>query len=164
VEVDELVALTPAAEAALWRFVCGIDLMGRVVAPLRPPDDALGHLLADPRRLEARAAEGLWVSVLDASAALEARRYGREDRLVLEVGGHGRLALEGGPDGAQARRTAVRADVAMPADVLGALLLGGVGPAALAAAGRLEERTPGALARLHAMLAAPRAPWCPFVF
>ena len=47
---------------------------------------------------------------------------------------------------------------------LAALVLGGVPPAALAAAGRLEERMPGALARLHAMLAAPRAPWCPLVF
>jgi predicted acetyltransferase len=102
--------------------------------------------------------------VLDAPAALEARRYGREDRLVLDVAGHGVLALEGGPDGAQARRTGEAPDVALPADVLGALVLGGVSPAAVHGAGRLDEHTPGALARLHAMLAAPRAPWCPFVF
>jgi len=138
--------------------------MARVVAPLRPPDDALPHLLADPRRLGSRLVDGLWVCVLDAPAALEARRYAVRDRLVLEVAGHGRLALEGGPDGARARRSALAADLALPADVLGALVLGGVPPAPLARAGRLEERTPGALARLHAMLAAPVAPWCPFVF
>ena len=162
--VLELVALTPAAATALWRYLLDVDLVERVVASRRPADEPLPHLLADTGRLEQRVVEGLYVALLDAPAALRARRYGAEDAIVLEVSGSGSLQLAGGPDGADCSPTSAPADIALPAEALGALYLGGVSPAAMAAAGRIEERSAGALPRLAAMLAAPVAPWCPFTF
>lgn len=162
--VLELVAVTPEAAVALWRFLLGLDLMARTVALRRPFDEPLPHLLADPARLERRVVPGLWVRLLDVPVALAGRRYACADRLVLAVEGEGAFALEGGPDGAQCAPTSARADLALSLETLGALYLGGVAPAPLAAAGRIEERTPGALARAHAMLGWPVAPWCPFPF
>jgi len=161
--VLELAAATPDAEVALWRFLLDVDLMARTVAGHRPVDDALPHLLADPRRLETLVVDGLWVALLDPPAALAGRRYGAEDRLVLEVDGTG-YVLEGGPDGASCAPSAASPDVSLSAEALGALYLGGIRPSGLHAAGRLGEGTPGAVARLARMLACPEAPWCPVDF
>lgn len=162
--VVELVAPTPAAAAALWRYLLDIDLMEHVSASRRPADEPLPHLLADPGRLDLRTVEGLYVALLDVPAALGARSYASEDAIVLEVAGLGVFRLEGGPDGAECSQSSGSADIALAAEALGALYLGGVAPGALAGAGRLEELTSGALARLAAMLATPVAPWCPFTF
>ena len=51
-------------------------------------------------------------------------------------------------------------DLVMAVDALGSLYAGGVTATTLAAAGRLEECTPGALTRADAMFRTPRAPWC----
>lgn len=161
--LHQLVAATPAAEVALWRFLLDVDLMVHTVVPLRPPDDALPYLLADARRLETLVVDGLWLAVLDVPAALAGRRYAAEDRLVLAVDGQA-FALEGSLDGAQCASTTASSDVALSGEALGALYLGGVPPAALAAAGRLAEHTPGATDRLARLFAWPVAPWCPFQF
>jgi len=163
-EVEELVATTPAAAIALWRFLLDVDLMATTLAIDRPPDDPLPRLLADPRRLEPRVSDGVWVALLDVPAALAARTYAVDGALTLEVAGAGTFRLEGGPEGASCAPTSAAPDLALSLADLGALYLGGVLPGALAEAGRLEERTSGAMARATTMLLSPRAPWCPFTF
>lgn len=163
----ELFAVTPVAYAALWQYLLGVDLVNSVQCSNRPVDEPLRWLLADPRRLRVtRHTDDLWLRVIDVPAALAARRYGVEDSLVLEVSdpflpdNAGRYALEGGPDGAACRPTTAEADLALSVADLGAILLGGVRPSALAYAGRVVEQSKGAPRRADALFATDRAPYC----
>lgn len=159
--VHEVVALDPAAEAALWKYLFAMDLVEVVEAANRPVDEPLRWLLADPRRLQVSGLrDELWVQLLDIPAALAARRYGADGELVLEVAGAGRYRLSGGTDGARCEPGGGPPDLTLgPAD-LGAVYLGGVAPSTLARAGRVEEHRFGALARADAMFASHPAPFC----
>ena len=56
-----------------------------MAARLRPEDDPLLHLLADPRRARPAIADGLWVRVVDVPGALSLRRYPCPVDVVIEV-------------------------------------------------------------------------------
>lgn len=163
----DLYAVDDEVEVALWELLIGTDLVRTIRTHGRPVDEVLRWRLADPRRLQIRAVtDHLWVRVLDVAVALEARRYPVDGRLVLDLtdpfrpANDGRWALEGGPDGATAGRTTDDADLALSADDLGALYLGGVSATTLARAGRVTELQPGALARADVILGWGVAPWC----
>lgn len=164
--IDELLACSDDAYARLWRFACEVDLVTTVKAEDRSPDEPLPWLLEDARAVRTHhRTDFLWVRVLDPVAALEGRRYLAPGRVVLEVrdeAGYasGTFALDGGPDGAACRRTDGPADLALDAAALGSVYLGGFGLRTLAAAGRVEERRPGALARADAMFRWSVTPWC----
>ncbi|HET7489009.1 MAG TPA: GNAT family N-acetyltransferase [Acidimicrobiales bacterium] len=167
VRVDELVATSTAAEADLWRYLFSVDLTETVECEIRPVDDPLRWMLADPRRLRfTMVADYLFSRLIDVPAALAARRYAVDGALVLEVhdafrpGAGGRFRLDGGPHGAECRRTTDEPDLSLSAEDLGALYLGGVRASTLAAAGRVTEHRPGALGRADAMLLSTPAPFC----
>ena len=172
--VRELVAADTAATAALWTDLLSRDLIGEVVARKRPVDDPLLDMLADRRRARAYLTDGLWVRLTDVGAALRRRRYSCAADVVIEVtdellpanAGRWRLQCPGPGDGgtASCERTRAAADIALPVAALGAGYLGGTRLGALAAAGLVTERTPGALARLSAAMYADPAPWCPSGF
>jgi predicted acetyltransferase len=153
VRVREVVAADPAAYAALWRFLLTIDLARTATAGFLALDDPLPHLVDEPRRLGTRVQDGLWVRIVDLPAALAARRYATDVDVVLDVtdpylpANTGRWRLTGGPDGAACARTGARADLSCTALELGAAYLGGPTLTSLAAAGRVRELRPGALAR-----------------
>ena len=101
--VNELMAATKEANAALWRFCFDVDLLTCTEALKRPVDDPLPWMLADPRRLQRSTRDGMWLRLIDVSVSLELRRYMQSDRLVLEVRdelcpwNEGRFELEGSP-------------------------------------------------------------------
>lgn len=166
--VGDLVTTAPGARAALWRYLLDVDLIETVSASACPVDESLRWLLAEQRRLHVnRLSDELWVRLLDVPAALAARRYASAGTIGFEVidelrpdgAAAGRFALDGGPDGATASRTDADPDLVLGVADLGAAYLGGVAFSTLAAAGLVEERTPGALARADAMFRADPAPW-----
>ena len=165
-QLQELLSITPAAHHALWSYLCGVDLLTGIEAPLRPTDEVLPLLLRDGRAVKLTArADFVWVRILDVPAALAGRTYAVPGRLVLEVQdplgfAQGRFALEGGPDDAVCAPSTEPADVTLPVDALGSLYLGGVAARTLELAERLREHHAGAIARLDAMFLTPRAPWC----
>lgn len=169
-EVYALDALTPEAYASTWRFVLDVDLVQRVTAWSRPADEPLLYLLQEPRRLNLRIKDGLWVRLVDVPAALAARRYAAHDRIVLEVRDEfcpwndGRYELDAGPDGASCRPTDAPPDLVMTVNELGAAYLGGTSFRRLHRSGRVGEESRGALARADAMFASDPAPWCPLFF
>jgi predicted acetyltransferase len=171
IEVEELMALDGDAYLGLWRYCAEIDLVSEVTADLRRPREPLSWLLADPRKAlqETSHSDFLWLRALDTPRLLEARRYAAAERLVLDVDdplglASGRFALEGGPDGAICRATTQTADVSMPMQVLGALVLGGAELEPIAAAGMLETHTPDALERAARLFTWPTRPWCSTFF
>lgn len=165
--VEEMIALTPAARAALWRYCLDVDLVATVRGRHVPLDEPLRWLLADPRRMRVTAMiDELWVRLVDLPRALAGRRYAAAGRVVLEVRdsflpeNSGRYELEAGPDGAACQRTEAAPDIALEVADLGAVYLGGVRFRSLADAGRVRELTPGSLVRADAFFATALAPYC----
>ena len=166
-EVEELVAATDAAYAALWRYCFDHDLMTRVKAELRPSFEPLLHMLEEPRALRLHLADALWLRVLDVGAALEGRRYRGSGRLVFELRdefcpwNEGRFELEVSPGGASCRATQAEPDLVMGVVELGALYLGGIPAWKLVRAGRIDEERPGAAEAASSLFAWTPPPWCP---
>lgn len=158
-EVLDLLADGPAATTALWRFLAELDLVVAATAGNRSPHEPLEHLLVDPRAaVQTERDDFHWVRLLDVPAALAARRYALPGSVVLEVVDDlglsgGRWRLVAGEDGVgRAEVTGSEPDVVLPVAVLGAAYLGQVPLAGHVAAGRVDERTPGAARRLGALL------------
>jgi predicted acetyltransferase len=165
--VREVAALDAEAYRALWRLLLSVDLTRTTRFWFAAADEPLLHLVAEPRRLRTQFLDGLWVRVVDVRAALRARRYAAPVDVVLAVtdpllpGNAGRWRLTGDASGAACEPTADPADLALDVTDLGAAYLGGVGLGSLAAAGRVREETPGALAGADAAFRWHRAPVSP---
>ncbi|MFJ9354978.1 GNAT family N-acetyltransferase [Streptomyces mirabilis] len=169
-EVNWLITVTPAAERALWRYLCSIDWIAHVKTGWRAPDDLLPHFLPDPRAARITTqADWLWVRILDVVRALEARTYAGSGTLVLDVTdgdglSAGRYRLEAGPDGATCAPTTTTADLTLNVGELAALWLGDESAVRLAALGRVHEEREGAAVVADALLRTSRRPWCPDIF
>lgn len=165
--VEEIAAADPDTNAALWRFVLDLDLIGQVTFRRRPLDEPVRWRLADPRQLQTKAVnDRLYLRILDVPAALTARGYATEAELGIDVlpdanassdPAVGTWKLEAGPDGAQCGSGA-QADIRMTVTSLGSLYLGGVSATTLAAAGLIEELTPGSIATADRVFATAPAP------
>ena len=168
--VNELMAATKEANCALWRFCFDLDRVTSTAALKRPVDDPLPWMLADPRRLQRSTRDGLWLRLIDVSAALMLRRYMHSDRLVLEVRdelcpwNEGRFELEGSPEGATCRRSSSSPDLVLSVASLASAYMGAVSFSALSQAGLVDEHTPGALLRADCMFAVQNLPWTPCNF
>lgn len=169
--VKWLTAVTPAAERALWRYLCSVDWVVKVKSGWRAPDDLLPHFLPDPRAAAVTTqADWLWVRILDVVRALEARTYEAAGSLVLEVADRGGLSggryrLEASADGAgRCVPTAEGADLTLDVADLAVLWLGDESAVRLAALGRVREERAGAARQADALLRTSRRPWCPDIF
>ena len=170
VAVRDLIAATPAAEAALWQYLFNVDLTVGVRAWNRPLDDTLPWLITDPRQIRtAQVRDSLWVRPLDTAAFLAARTYGAEGTLTIAVTDHfldggqtaGMFTLTGGGDGAECVRAPSSAvpDLVLDAAELGVISLGAFRPSQLARAGRIVAADPVALDRADAMFRTTREPY-----
>jgi predicted acetyltransferase len=166
-EVLQLVSTTDDAYRALWRFLLELDLVGTLKAPLRAVDEPLRWLVRDPRMIRTtELREHLWIRVLDPVAAFGARSYGGAGRLGFRVAdplGHadGAFTIDADASGHAAVTAGEQEEgplLEVPVDLLGSLYLGGASAVALAAAGRVRERTPGDAALADRLLRPATAP------
>ncbi|MFE3036159.1 GNAT family N-acetyltransferase [Streptomyces canus] len=168
--VRSMIASTPAAERALWHYLCSIDWVMEVKSGWRAPDDLLPHLLPNPPAARITMhADWLWVRILDVVRALEARTYTGEGTLVLEVVdgsgmAGGRYRLDASPDGASCTATTRSADLTLDVRELATLWLGDESAVRLAALGRVREERAGAGREADALLRTSRRAWCPDMF
>ena len=160
VGVHRLLAETPDAYAALWRFLLELDLVGELTASELAIDEPVLWMIADRRAATLTVADHQYVRLLDVPAALEARRYAAPGELALEVSdplgfAEGRWLLKvddagrasvSSWDGRMTDAPAVRLGVAE----LAALFLGSVSLTTLVAAGRASASDPLAAARIFA--------------
>jgi predicted acetyltransferase len=169
-EVIEVVAVDPAAHAALWGWLFSIDLVRHIRASNLPVDDPLALILPDPRRLRTSWSDTLWLRPLHIPRLLGARGYAADGTVVLavqdaflpRVGGRFRLTAAEGTANCEPTDTAP--DIVLSTADLGATLLGGTSFRRLARAGRITEHEAGALDQVDALFAADPLPWCPFEF
>jgi predicted acetyltransferase len=158
--IAELFGTSAEAEAQLWRYCLENPLVSRITATRRPVRDPITARLADPHAWRQVVRDDMVLRVLDVGAALSARRYAREDTVVLKV--HdvpGRFELAGGLDAASCQPTGAGPDITLTLSALGSAYLGDITLADLAAAGQVTEHTPGSLRRASAMFSWSPAPW-----
>ena len=168
--VEEVQSADLEAQAALWRFVLDLDLIGAVAFRRRPLDEPVRWRLADPRQLQTSAVyDRLYLRILDVPAALTARGYRAESGITIDVlpddvGGDdpavGAWRLDAGPEGATCSKvmSGAEADLRLNVTALGSLYLGGVSATTLAAAGLIEALTPGSLAAADRLFATAPVP------
>jgi predicted acetyltransferase len=168
--VRRLVTTTPTSTTALWRYLFGVDLVSRVKVGARPVDDPLLWQLDEPRALRPEFDDGLFLRPVDVTGALSARGYAADGRVVLGLtdqtiaanDGVFELVVDGGVG--SCRPTDREPDLVCSINALGSTYLGGATWGALASAGRVEERTAGAVGLVDAMFRCDRAPWPVFYF
>lgn len=166
-QVLYLVTATDDAYAGLWRFLLEYDLVSTITAHLRAVDEPLRLMVADYRAIRTSDYDHLWTRILDVPAALAARRFSAEGRLVIEVTdplgfAEGTWAIDADATGT-ARVTSVSGqasdapipDAVMSANELAALYLGGVAAATLRRAGRLT----GDAEKVDSFFRSADAPW-----
>lgn len=169
VTVQQLMACSDAAYAALWRYCFDIDLIKTIEVWIRPVDDPLVWMLHDARALERKPYDCTWLRLVDVPKALSSRTYAQDGELVFEVRddfcpwNDGTYHLTGDPSGATCKQTTKSPDITLSVDDLAVPYLGGFPFTPLAHAGRVEEHTPGALSRADAMFATALKPWSPMM-
>lgn len=165
VDIEELVADDPRAEATLWRFLATVDLFPKVTYWNAPVDRLLPHLVSDPRRVLRHRSDGVWLRPDDIAATLAARRYADDGALRLQVGDPTEPVFELTSDRGVARCAPIDAAPQLRIDraTLGTIFLGGFAPSLLARAGRIDGDA-GALAVADRMFASDVAPWSAEIF
>lgn len=176
VHIDELVALTPDVECALWRFCAEIDLATALVWQAPDADPLLRWRLVEPRMLRIEAPSDLvWTRLLDVPAVLSARTYGSAGSLTIALrdtrldttAGTFRLDVDEAGGVGSCERVGEGSDDS--ADLIGdvadvsSLAFGAVRATTLAAAGRLVG-TPDSLRLADALFASSPSPSCPVEF
>jgi predicted acetyltransferase len=165
VNIVEVVAPTPNASRELWRWLLDFDWTSEFSANLLPLDHELFMLLAEPRRMQFRVDDGVWVRLIDIGQALSARTY-NDGEIVLDVDdafmpeNAGRWRVT--PSGAE--RTDDAADLRLDVTGLGSVYLGGFTFDALVRGSRAQELTEGAAARADALFRTSVEPWCAEIF
>jgi predicted acetyltransferase len=168
--VDDLFGVSPAVEAALWRFATEVDWVTNVRAERRTVHEPLRWFLYDARALAEEARRDVvWLRVLDAPRAFAGRGYMNAGRVVIEVidklgFAAGTFVLDADPAGAECNATTESPDVTVNVSDLGTLYLGGTSATALAKVGRIDEHRVGSVATLDAVLHSPTPPWCSTMF
>jgi predicted acetyltransferase len=159
--VGDAFATSTQATRELWRFLFGIDLIARVhgrVDPALP----LFLMVTDPRNVQLRVFEGVWLRLVDVGAALAGRAYATDDTVVAEVRDEfcpwnaGRWRL--GPDAA---RTDDEPELELDVRDLASAYMGAFDFHRLAAAERVRELKRGAVDRASALFRVTRPPYCP---
>jgi predicted acetyltransferase len=164
--VVEALGIDGPSTRAIWRYLLDIDWVARIRSPIVAVDHPLHLVLAEPRRMGFRLADGVWVRLVDVGAALSARSYAAGEPVVFDVidgfcpWNTGRWCLTDG----RADRTDLPADVRLDVAMLGAAYLGGFSFRQLAQAGRVVEVRSGGIARADALFRVDRAPWCAEIF
>ena len=160
VHLEELVAVTADAHAALWQTLLDTDLAGEIKSRCVAVDDPLPYLLDNQRALRTTdLSDGVWANVRDVGVAFGARTYRSVDRIVVEVDGT-RWAIDGGPEGGSCKTVRSRPDLVTSHPGLSSLLYGGVQPSELVAGRRMTARNADALARADIFFTTSLAPHC----
>jgi predicted acetyltransferase len=162
---DELIAASPAAAAALFRFCVEHDLVTETVFGTLPPDTWLRWLLRDYRAAAVtKDHDWLWVRLLDIPRALDARDYCADGEVVLEVRdtlceeNAGRYALSVHSGRGVCTRTDRDPDLALDVSDLGSLYLGGLTATFLQHAGRIQSFTEDGLRKADGIFRSPVTP------
>jgi predicted acetyltransferase len=170
-QISDFAAANAEVALAQWAYLLSVDLVSEIEWDNVPLDLALPFALADLREARLSVGEGdfVWVRFLDLPAALDARGYAADGRLVFDVtdafrestAGTYELVASKGEGRCRRVGTAGGDDNRLVLDVsdLGSTYLGGVRFSTLGRAGRVRGAIE-TLALADAMFASTPLPWC----
>ncbi|NJM31596.1 MAG: hypothetical protein HC848_00220 [Limnobacter sp.] len=132
-------------------------------AAKRPVDDCILSWVNEPRLIESRLEDSLWLRPLDIPKLLSARSYAVESSIVLNIVdalsfSSGSFLLETSTEGGQCKTSNAPADVTLNSATLGSLLIGGQGAAYLHRCGLIKGDAK-AIQTLNLQFSTPRLPW-----
>jgi predicted acetyltransferase len=166
VQTQEVIGVTPAATASIWRYLLDVDWTQTIGARILAVDHPLLLLLARLNLSRPTLSDGLWVRLVDVGAALSARSYAGGGAVVFDVRDEfcewnaGRWKVEAGA----AERTDEAADLALDVAALGSVYLGGFTFRELCRAQQVQELREGGLTCADELFRTDIAPWCPEIF
>lgn len=164
-EVLDAFGATPAAELALWQYLCDVDLVTRWKATERPIDDLVRTACADTRAYRVRSVDDeQWLRLIDVEAALAARSYSpATGEVAVRVGdplfprNDGVFVISS--DGAWRDDTA-EADITADIVGLSAAYLGGTSWFAIVTTGRARASDAGAVTLADTLFRTTPGPFC----
>ncbi|MEO8570380.1 MAG: GNAT family N-acetyltransferase [Chloroflexota bacterium] len=162
----EVIGLDPAAERALWEWLAGIDLVGRIKGWRAPVSHPLLLQLEDIARLGFVVGDGIWLRIIDLPAALEGRSYEGSGVITLEVtdafvpANAGRWRVEVTDGGATVSATEDAPDLTLDTADLASAYLGGFSFGELFRAGRVGPHREGAIADADRLFWTNNVAWC----
>jgi predicted acetyltransferase len=167
-EVNDFIWHDMEAYRGLWDYLCSHDLVRRLDFNGVAEDDPGPELLLEPRMLNRRTSDGIWMRVVDAEKALADRPYGARGELTIRIASdgmcpwnEGTYLLETDGPSAHVRRIDREPDLTVTPNVLASLLAGYRSATYFARAGRLEARDASALRTADAIFRSEHAPYCP---
>lgn len=166
--IVDLVWLTIEGYRGIWEYLRRHDLVRNVMWIAVPEDDPAPQLLMEPRVLGRRSADGIWLRVIDAAAALAARGYQYTGEVSVRVASDAlcpwnERLYEIASDGQSAEvrtRSSGDADLVLAPNALSSLLCGHTSASALARAGLAESANAKRLPLLDAFFATRFRPTC----
>ena len=170
ITVRDLVWMNNNAYRALWENLANMDLVQEILWPRAPADDPLPHLILEPRRLKATAADCLLARLVDAGKALTQRMYQSEGELTYELTddicpwNRGKWKLEASKEGSKVSTTRQTPQVKMPVSTLALLAFGQISATEAARMGRLDALKPEALPMWDNVMHTLYKPACPDMF
>jgi predicted acetyltransferase len=168
-KVADFVALDMDAYAALWEYIRGHDLVGKVeMSNCVGEDDPAPDLLLEPRMLNRRTSDAIWMRVVDVEQALPQRPYGDRGELVISLPlddmcpwNAGSYLLETDGRTTEVQRTERAADVTLTPNALASLISGHRSATRLERAGLIEAAGEHSLRVADRLFATVYAPHCP---
>ncbi|MEO6398001.1 MAG: GNAT family N-acetyltransferase [Tepidiformaceae bacterium] len=164
----DFIALDLEAQAALWEYIRRHDLVGKVTFRGVPEDDSLPALLLEPRMLNRKTSDGIWMRVVDVEQALPQRPYGARGELTFAIEGdalcpwnNGTYLLETDGPSATVQRTTRAAQLTMSPNTLATLVSGHRSATFNHRAGLLTASDPAILQTADALFRTEYAPHCP---
>lgn len=166
ITVNDWAALDADAYRGIWEFFASHDLVGRVSWERVPEDDPAPLLFLEPRMLNRRTSDAIWMRVTDVEAALPQRPYGDADAVTIGVRdelcpwNEGTYVLETTGEDTQVTKVGSEPDLTMGVASLAVLLSGHRSGTTLARAGLLDAGNPKALTKADRLFATAHSPWC----
>ncbi|MEP6870472.1 MAG: GNAT family N-acetyltransferase [Anaerolineaceae bacterium] len=166
--VNDLVALDIEAHVALWEYIRRHDLVGRVEIHGVPEDDVIPAMLLEPRMLNRKTTDEIWMRVVDVEQAVPQRPFGSRGELTFAVEGdelcpwnNGTYLLETDGRTSTVQRTTGPTQLTMSPNTLASLLAGHRTATHYHRAGLLAAADASTLVTADAIFRTEYAPHCP---
>ncbi len=168
-DVKDFIWLDLEAYRALWEYLRRHDLVGKIqMNGVVGEDDPAPDLLLEPRVLNRRTTDGIWMRVVDVEKAVPRRPLGSHGELTFAVSGddmcpwnNDTFLVETDGTTTDIRRSDRAPSLTMQPGALATLLAGHRSATHLARAGRIEAVSSEALRIADAIFATKYPPNCP---
>jgi predicted acetyltransferase len=157
----------------IWEYLAGHDLANRIRWYRVPEDDPAPAMLLEPRMLQRRTGDGIWLRIVDVEEALRARGYDWSGEVTLGVvnddicgwnDGNYRLASNGADVEVERLADSAAVDIVLEPSALAGLVSGHSSASWLARMGRLSAPHPERLLEIDQLFSTRRRPTCANMF